>query len=92
MRPPLHPETNGSVMFEEIKALLVGSLQIREEDVIPTATREEIGLDSVAVLELVELLSERLGVLVHDYELLDADTLADVADLVAERRGAGRAR
>lgn len=75
-------------MFEEIKALLVGSLQMREQDVVPTATREEIGLDSLAVLEFAVLLSERLGVLVHDYELLDADTIADVADLVAERRGA----
>ncbi|MFK0174293.1 phosphopantetheine-binding protein [Streptomyces sp. NPDC090306] len=75
-------------MFEELKLILVDSLQVKEEDVLPTATREEIGLDSLAVLELVELLNDRLGVRVYDYELLDTITVADVAQLVDERRTA----
>ncbi|GHF99765.1 hypothetical protein GCM10018791_08650 [Streptomyces zaomyceticus] len=77
------------VVYEELKDILVGALHIREEDVAPTATREEVGLDSLAVLELSAALNERLGIEVHDYELLDADTLADVARLMAERRPGG---
>lgn len=73
-------------MYELLRGVLIESLQLRAEDVQPTATREEIGLDSLAVLELAALLNERFGIQVHDYELLDAVTVADVAQLVAERR------
>jgi acyl carrier protein len=72
-------------VYEVLKDILVGSLQVRAEDIRPTATREEIGLDSLAVLELATLLSQRLGVQVHDYELLDTVTVDDVAQLVTER-------
>ncbi|GHG17127.1 MULTISPECIES: acyl carrier protein [Streptomyces] len=76
-------------MYDVLKDILVADLQVREEDVVPTATREEVGLDSLAVLELATALNERLGIEVHDYELLDAGTLADVARLMAERRPGG---
>ncbi|GAA3507059.1 acyl carrier protein [Streptomyces showdoensis] len=76
-------------MYEVLKDILVSELQVREEDVLPTATREEVGLDSLAVLELATALHERLGIEVQDYELLDAGTLADVARLIAERQPGG---
>ncbi|MDB1089744.1 acyl carrier protein [Streptomyces sp. ACA25] len=72
-----------------LKDILVSDLQLREEDIVPSATREEVGLDSLAVLELVTVLNERLGIEVHDYEVLDTTTLADVARLVVERQAAG---
>lgn len=76
-------------MDDVLKDILVSELHVREEDIVPTATREEVGLDSLAVLELATALNERLGIEVHDYELLDAHTLADVARLVALRRPGG---
>ncbi|MGY3677851.1 acyl carrier protein [Streptomyces sp. TE33382] len=77
------------VVYDVLKDILVGELHVREEDVVPTATREEVGLDSLAVQELATALNERLGIEVHDYELLDAGTLADVARLMAQRRPGG---
>ncbi|MEU6934629.1 acyl carrier protein [Streptomyces sp. NPDC046385] len=76
-------------MYDVLKDILVADLHVREEDVVPTATREEVGLDSLAVVELAAALNERLGIEVQDYELLDAGTLADVARLMAERRPEG---
>lgn len=76
-------------MYDVLKDILVGDLHVREEDVTPTATREEVGLDSLAVVELAAALNDRLGIEVEDYELLDAGTLADVARLMAERRPEG---
>ncbi|MGW6393271.1 acyl carrier protein [Streptomyces sp. NPDC055103] len=73
-------------MYEVLKDILVSDLHVRERDVVPTATRDEVGLDSLAVQELATVLNERLGIEVHDYELLDTRTLADVARLMAERR------
>ena len=72
-------------MYEVIKEILVQSLHVRADDIRPAATREEIGLDSLGVLELAEALDARLGIQVPEWELLDADTVADVAQLVAER-------
>ncbi|SFC53365.1 4-hydroxy 2-oxovalerate aldolase/acyl carrier protein [Micromonospora sediminimaris] len=58
---------------------------MRTEDVVATADRVEVGLDSLAVVELSDLLSKRLDVHVSDYELLELATVGDIAELVAER-------
>lgn len=75
-------------MFEVLRGILVDELQMRAEDVVPTATRTEVGLDSVALVELAELLNTGLGIEIHDYELAEAGTLADLARLVEERHRA----
>ncbi|MGX1914104.1 acyl carrier protein [Streptomyces phaeochromogenes] len=80
-----------SHVYEELKEILVDDLQVRAEDIAPTASREQIGLDSLAVLELAALLSGRFGIEIHDYELMEAATVADVARLVAERHTAAAA-
>ncbi|MGC4815374.1 acyl carrier protein [Micromonospora sp. DT228] len=72
-------------MFDQLKTILVEDLQMRTEDVVATAGRVEVGLDSLAVVELSDLLSKRLDIHVSDYELLALATVGDIADLVAER-------
>ncbi|MFJ2027220.1 acyl carrier protein [Streptomyces sp. V2I9] len=73
-------------MYEVLREVLVDELQFMAQDVVPTATRADVGLDSVAVVELATVLSARLGFTVHDYELVEAGTLQDLARLVEERR------
>ncbi|MGI5216162.1 acyl carrier protein [Plantactinospora sp. CA-290183] len=72
-------------MYDVLKAILVDDLHVRAEDVLPTASRTEVGLDSLAAVELSAVLNSRLGIEVHDYELLGAATIADVARLMEER-------
>ncbi|WP_247673207.1 acyl carrier protein [Micromonospora sp. C51] len=72
-------------MFDQLKTILVEDLQMRTEDVVATADRTEVGLDSLAVVELSDLLSKRLDIHVSDYELLELATVGDIAELVAER-------
>lgn len=76
-------------MYEVLKDILVDEFQIRAEEVLPTASRTDVGLDSVTMVELAALLSSRLAIEIHDYELADADTLAELARVVEERRLAG---
>lgn len=78
-------------MYEVLKGILVDEFQIRVEEVLPTASRTEVGLDSVTMVELAALLSSRLAVEIHDYELADAGTLAELARVVEERWLAGTA-
>lgn len=79
-------------MYEVLKGILVDDLQMRAEDVTPTASRVEVGLDSLTVLELSSVLSSRLGIKIHDYELLELATVGDVARLVEERHLAAAER
>lgn len=72
-------------MYDVLREILVDELQLRESDVLPTASRAEVGLDSVAMVELATLLTDRLGFDVQDYELMEAATVADVARLLEER-------
>ena len=72
-------------MYEVLKGILVDDLQMRAEDVTPTAGRVEVGLDSLTAVELSSVLNVRLGIEIHDYELLELATLGDVARLVEER-------
>ncbi|WP_327256249.1 acyl carrier protein [Streptomyces sp. NBC_01244] len=71
--------------FETLKEILVSKLKVDAGQVTPEATREEVELDSLAVVELSLLLEKELGVKVSDDELLDLDTIGDMALLVEQR-------
>lgn len=78
-------------MYEVLKGILVDDLNLRTEDLTPTAGRVEVGLDSLTAVELSSVLSSKLGIEVHDYELLELATVGDVARLVEERHLAASA-
>ncbi|MEV7422222.1 MULTISPECIES: acyl carrier protein [unclassified Streptomyces] len=72
-------------MFETLKEMLVSKLKVAPEQITPEATREDVELDSLAVVELSLLLEKELGLQISDDELLEAATIRDMADLMAER-------
>ncbi|GLX17141.1 MULTISPECIES: acyl carrier protein [Streptomyces] len=72
-------------MFETLKEILVGKLKVEPDQVTPEATREDVELDSLAVVELSLVIEKELGVAVSDDELLDADTIGAMALLVEQR-------
>lgn len=73
-------------MYNLLKTILVDSLQMRAEDITPTASCIEVGLDSLTVAELSSLLISRFDIEICDYELLELATVGDVARLMEERR------
>ena len=70
--------------YEELKSVLV-SLGIAEDDISLDATREEVGLDSIGVVELALVLRREKGVAVTEEEISGTLTVADVAALVGAR-------
>ncbi|MFF9145948.1 acyl carrier protein [Streptomyces sp. NPDC055051] len=72
-------------MFEQLKAILVDKLKVSPEAVTPEATREEIELDSLAVVELSLMLESELGLKISDDELVEAPTVGDIVALMEER-------
>jgi len=75
-------------VYELLKTILVDELHMCAADVRPTASRADVGLDSLAVVELAAALNSRLGIAVKDYEVLEAETVGDVVRLIEQHRAA----
>ncbi|MEV7672957.1 acyl carrier protein [Streptomyces sp. NPDC000963] len=71
-------------MFEQLKEILVNKLKVSPEQITLDATREDIELDSLAVVELSLVLETELGVSVSDDELLEAETVGDMLALIEQ--------
>lgn len=78
-------------MYEALREILIGDLNLAAASIAPEASAEEAGMDSLALVELAMALSKRLGIEITDDELVSAPTLADIAALmeqhVAQRQG-----
>ncbi|MEU1406086.1 phosphopantetheine-binding protein [Streptomyces sp. NPDC005728] len=72
-------------MLEQLKEILSNKLKVSPESITPEATREDIELDSLAVVELSLLLKSELDLDISDDDLLEAGTVADMVRLMEER-------
>lgn len=77
-------------MYDLLKTIMIENLQLDADSVYPGASREDAGLDSLAVVELSMVLSQRLGVDITDDELLELKTVADIAQLMEQRSAGAR--
>ncbi|MFG2463569.1 acyl carrier protein [Streptomyces sp. NPDC048523] len=73
-------------MFETLKDILVGKLKVDPDRITLEATREDVELDSLAVVELSLLLEKELGVNVSDDELMETTSIGDMVRLVESRK------
>lgn len=74
-------------MNPSLRETLVTDLQMDPQVLQGDARLSDVGLDSVAVVELSSLLPDRVGVEIGVDELLATQTLAALDRLVAERLG-----
>lgn len=72
-------------MYELLKTIMIEDLQLNAGELSPDASREDAGLDSLAIVELSMVLSRRLGIEIADDELLELATVADIAQLIEKR-------
>lgn len=76
-------------MYELLKTIMIEDLQLDASAVSPDASREDAGLDSLAMVDLSVALSRRLGMDIPDDQLLELRTVADIARLMEQQRAAG---
>jgi acyl carrier protein len=72
-------------VYELLKSLMTEVLLLDAGDVRPDASRDEAGLDSLAVVELSMVLSRHHGIEISDDELLELDTIAEIVELMELR-------
>lgn len=84
--------------FERLKRILVDKFDLDPEQVVPEATAETLGLDSLDFIEVLFELEDEFGVRIGDDTMNrpKLDSLADIVqsldDLAAEQSVAGAAQ
>ncbi|MER7394237.1 phosphopantetheine-binding protein [Streptomyces sp. NPDC000151] len=72
-------------MFDQLKEILAGKLQVPADLITMEATPESIELDSLATVELSLVLDKELGIKISDDALAAARTVGDIVRLMEER-------
>jgi acyl carrier protein len=73
-------------MFEQLKQILVTRFHVPSSQVVPDATLADLDLDSLDVVELVEVLKDVLGIAVTEDDLAETDSIAAIIALSESRR------
>lgn len=69
------PET-----YAAVRSVLTGSLRVPDDAIHPQATLEQLGLDSMALTEMVLILHERFAVKIGSEYAALGRTVTEVAD------------
>jgi acyl carrier protein len=73
-------------MFEQVKKVLVDAVHIDDALVVAGATlKDDLGIDSLAAVELALELETTFDVRIEDAELAKLVTVQDVVDLVSTK-------
>jgi acyl carrier protein len=79
-------ELTASPIYRRLHTLTVDVLDLREEQVAPEARfSDDLGADSLDLVELVEALEEEFGVRIDDEELADVATVSDAYSLLSDK-------
>jgi acyl carrier protein len=74
-----------SAVYEKVKLLLVDKFGVEEDEVDPTATFEDLDLDSLDLVEFALAAEEELGVRITDEEAEQLETLGETVKLLEEK-------
>ncbi len=74
-------------MFEALKEILIKQLHIKDKEVLPTSRiKEDLGADSLDILELLMTVEEEHGIVIPDDQLINFVTVGDVAAYLESRK------
>ena len=68
-------------MFEEVKAVLIKQLKLKDVQVLPESSfKEDLGADSIDTLQLLMTIEEDYGITIPDEKLTSFVTVQDIVD------------
>lgn len=68
--------------------VLIQNFDVVENDIAPERTLDDLGVDSVATIELVDMIQEEFGIKISEEELSNKDTVGQVISTVTAKVGA----
>ncbi|KIH99595.1 hypothetical protein LP52_06935 [Streptomonospora alba] len=72
----------------EVSGILSEEFDIPADEIIPGNTLEDIGVDSVAAVELGDILQHKFGIRIGEDELTTQSTVEQVVGVVSGKAGA----
>ena len=73
---------------EKVKAFLIDELEVEEEKIAPEALlKEDIGIDSLDLVDIVVIAERRLGFKIKPEEMAGVKTLNDFCDYIETKVG-----
>jgi len=73
------------MVFEKIRAILCDQLELEEDAVTPESNiLEDLGADSLDVVDLVMSLEDEFGIEIPDEEIENVKTVGDICKFVEE--------
>lgn len=76
-------ELTENPIFTRLRALAIDVLDLRDDQVVPEARfADDLGADSLDLVELVEALEEEFEIRIDDHELADIATVGEAFDLL----------
>ena len=77
-------------MFEAVKDILIKQLKIKNKEITPESKiKDDLGADSLDVLQLLMTIEEEHGIVIPDEELAAFVTVQDIVDyLIKNGKGA----
>jgi acyl carrier protein len=73
-------------IFSEIKKMLVKELALDEEAVVPEAhLQDDLGADSLALLNLTELIGKRYDIGITGDDLVEINSVSELVQLIESR-------
>lgn len=74
-------------IFEKLKELVVDQLGVEEDEVTMEASmQDDLGADSLDLVDLVMSVEEKFGVKVADEDLENIKTVGDIVDYIEENK------
>ncbi|MER5727691.1 MULTISPECIES: acyl carrier protein [unclassified Streptomyces] len=77
-----------STVQESVVEVFVSRFGLDAESVVPEATFDDLGLDSLSQIELATALKKRLGVVITDDELTEIAAVSDIIALIEQKAAA----
>ncbi|MCE5203276.1 MAG: acyl carrier protein [Coriobacteriales bacterium] len=70
-------------VFDKVKEVIIDQLNVEEDDVTPEASFiDDLGADSLDIVELVMALEESFGISIPDEEAEGIKTVSDAVDYI----------
>lgn len=74
-------------MFEQVKKALAKQLRINESDIAPESKiKDDLGADSLDVLELLMDIEDKFGISIPDEELGNFETVIDIVNYLEKNK------
>lgn len=73
-------------MFEKVKEILIKQLRLKNKEVLPESKiMDDLGADSLDILQLLMTIEDEYGITVPDEELVKFVTVGDVVTYLEEK-------